>query len=380
MAFGRFIPDENGRACYRPDVPVIPPIEDVVENLQSASLALSEFDRRVSDLGVMGTVGRLFARLDAVHSSGAEGSTTTFTDLMEYESVPETAPDPDDARTVAACAEAFEASLDDPNPVGAILSIHKRLFANDADAFKARSAGSFKRVANGTYDTDSPTGTFYYTHPAQLPEALRDWLGFTMATDARTPELLRQLCSHWMFESIHPVTDGNGRIGRLLIPLVLKWKGTTKSGSAFIGEAVHGDKDIYIEALKDVRRTGDFTHWCNISLSFLRQTAEMNIERLDRLAHISVGWREQLEGFRRDSVLHRMVPWMLTKPAFTVKDASVELGVSFAVANNALQALEERGIVSLAGAGKRNRLFLAGEVLDAFDRFRQPDEAMPFRI
>jgi Fic family protein len=374
MVFGRFISDENGRSCYRPDVPVFPPIEEVVENLQSATLALNEFDRRVSELGVVGTVGRLFARLDAVHSSGAEGSTTTFTDLMEYESVPDSAPDPDDAQTVAACAEAFEASLDTPNPVDAVLSIHKRLFAKDTDAFKANSAGSFKKMPNGTYDADSPTGTFYYTHPAQLSDALKDWLAFTMATDAKTPELLRQMCSHWMFESIHPVADGNGRIGRLLIPLVLKWKGTTRSGSAFIGESVHADKDIYIEALKDVRRNGDFTHWCNISLSFLRQTADMNIERLDRLAEISLRWKGQLEGVRRDSVLHRMVPWMLTKPAFTVKDASTELNVSFPVANNALQALEEKGIVALAGAGKRNRLFLASEVLDVFDRFRRLDE------
>jgi Fic family protein len=211
----------------------------------------------------------------------------------------------------------------------------------------------------------------YYTHPDQLDEALSEWLSFTMATDPRTPELLRQLCSHWMFESIHPVMDGNGRIGRLLIPLVMKWKGATRSGSAFIGEAVHADKDLYIDALKDVRRSGDFAPWCNIALSFIRQTAESNIERLDKLSAISASWSEQLAGTRRDSVLHRMVPWMLTKPAFTVKHVGAELGVTFAVANNAVQVLVDKKIVSLAGSGSRNRLFLAPDVLDAFDRFRR---------
>lgn len=369
MAFGSFYTDGSS-ACYRPAVPVMPPLEDMIEGLQKTNAVLVEFDRRVSQLGVSGSVGRLFARLDAVHSSGAEGSTTTFTDLMEYESLPEAAPDPADARIVAACADAFEASIDTPNPLDAVLAIHRRLFENDANPFKVRSAGSFKTLPNSTYDGDFHGGQFYYTHPSQLPEALEDWLGFTMQVDPRTPELIRQLCSHWMFESVHPVMDGNGRIGRLLLPLVMKWKGATTTGCTFIGEAVHSDKEIYIDALKDVRRTGDFTHWCNIGMSFVRQTAESNIERLDMLDAIAREWNGLLEGTRKHSVLHRLLPWMLTKPAFTVKDASIEMGVSFTVANSAIETLLDKRIVSLAGQGRRNRLFLATSVLDAFDRFR----------
>jgi cell filamentation protein, protein adenylyltransferase len=64
-------------------------------------------------------------------------------------------------------------------------------------------------------------------------------------------------------------------------------------------------------------RSGDFAPWCNITLSFIRQTAESNIGRLDKLSVVSASWSEQLAGTRRDSALHRMLPWMLTKPAFT---------------------------------------------------------------
>jgi len=101
--------DPNGRPCFRPRAPGFPRLEDILDALDPAVAAVAEFERALAGWQPAGVIGRLFARLDAVHSSGAEGSTTTFTDLLEYESSRRTAADPDDAATVAACAEAFEA-------------------------------------------------------------------------------------------------------------------------------------------------------------------------------------------------------------------------------------------------------------------------------
>lgn len=373
MVYGQLYRDKQGRSCYRPPVPSFPNIADVSGELEKARIAIDRFDRRLSTFGMDGAVGRLFARLDAVHSSGAEGSTTTFTDLMEYASIPTIAPDPEDAAIVEACADAFEtASAGNAEPLTAMLAIHRRLFANDRDPHKSSSAGRFKSHPNAVYDADEPNGHFYYTHPDQLTEALQDWLAFTMKEDNREPELLRQVISHWMFESIHPMTDGNGRIGRLLLPLMLRRKGVTSASSAFIGEAVHADKDIYIAALKDARRTGNLAPWCKVALSFMRQTAENNLSRLDQLDTTLKGWKEALVRVRSDSVLHRLAPWMLTQPAFTVHEVARKMDVSFAVANNAIASMHGRGILSLANHGARNRLFLAHDVLNIFDRFRNP--------
>jgi Fic family protein len=371
MVFGTYFVD-RGRHCYRPSMPIVPPLEAVIDRLTPAAKAVEAFDRRLQKLGSKGPVGRLFARLDAVHSSGAEGSTTTFTDLMEYDSIPSAAPDPADAEIVAACAAAFEASLDTPEPLSAILAIHKRLFAGSKDNFDVQSAGQWKTIPNGTRDPDEPDGTFYYTHPSQLAPALIEWLEFTNSHSASVPELLRQICSHWMFESIHPVKDGNGRIGRLLVPLVLKWKRETQTGCVFFGEAVHQDKDLYIGALKDVRRTGDFVPWCRFMLAAIQRTAEDNLERLDKLQGISANWSSRTSKLRSDSSAHRLLPWMLTRPVFSVRDAEAELEVTFATANSAIQSLVDLGIVRKSGVGARNRLFMADQVLDVFDRFRNP--------
>ena len=100
MHTGIYELDPQGRRCFRPAVPRFPAIEDILDVLEPATAAVREFDRALSAWERPGLVGRLFARLDAVHSSGAEGSTTTFSELMEYQSSLRSAPDVDDAAAV----------------------------------------------------------------------------------------------------------------------------------------------------------------------------------------------------------------------------------------------------------------------------------------
>ena len=280
MDTGVYELDPQGRRCFRPAVPRFPALEDILDVLEPASAAIREFDRALSAWERPGLVGRLFARLDAVHSSGAEGSTTTFSELMEYQTSLHRAPDPADAAAVAACAEAIEEEPHE-DPVAATLAIHRRLFAQARDPMVTETAGRLKLRANGTADPDAPGGFFYYAQPASVPAALEAWRTFTLASDPRTPEIVRQTLSHWMFEHIHPVADGNGRIGRLLVPLMLRQKGTTHAACAFFGEAVHEEKALYVEALRAARVTGDMGPWARLMLSFLDRTAAANLSRLD---------------------------------------------------------------------------------------------------
>lgn len=374
QAFRNYEPDEGGGgrllSCYRPPVPPMPALDDVWPAVEHAMTAIGAFDRALSAFPVPGTVGRLFARLDAVHSSGAEGSTTTFTDLLEYETSLKNAPDPEDAEQVAACADAFEALQEgQPDLKTAILDIHRRLFERIADAHVAATAGQWKRYANCTSDYDSPNGMFFYTRPASTAAALAEWEAFTLATGG--PELVRQMLSHWMFEHIHPVADGNGRVGRLLVPLLLRRKSATTHACCFIGEAVHTNKDLYIDALKRGRLNGDMTHWTRLLLSFAAWTAERNLARLERLAEIHGHWQRTTAGFRSHSLVHRLVPWVLTRPAFTVKDALAGIGSgTFASVNTAVGRLVALGIVEPVQAPGRERLFIAPDVIGLFDATR----------
>jgi Fic family protein len=372
MTSGIFEFDDHGRRLFRPHPPSFPKIDDVYDLLDPAQAALRELDRRLFDLAQKGTIGRLFARLDAVHSSGAEGSTTTFTDLMEYESALKIAPDQDDAAVVAAVAAGMEERPDDGGLEGLVLNIHLRLFESNRDRMVSSGAGAFKTSPNLVRDPEEPGGLFGYTAPQSLEIAMREWGAFTLSAGGNANELVRQLLSHWMFEHIHPVPDGNGRIGRLLVPIMLKSRGFSKTACAFFGEAVHEDKSLYIDALKDARISGNPTNYMRQMLVFISRTATQNLMRLDRLDAIETDWKKRFAGTRSDSVVHRFVSYAITKPVFTVRDAQNDLGVSFAAANSAVRALEAQGIVSVPADSRRNRLFHADEVLGIFDRFRKP--------
>jgi Fic family protein len=235
-------------------------------------------------------------------------------------------------------------------------------------------AGQWKRHANRTADYESPNGMFFYTRPASTAAALAEWQAFTLDTGG--PKLVRQALSHWMFEHIHPVADGNGRVGAAAGPagaeaeishrpcLLLHW-------GSYIGEAIHANKDLYVDALKRGRSTGDMAHWTRLLLSFAAQMAEWNLSRLERLEEIHRKWRDITTRLRSHSLVHRLVPWVLTRPAFTVSDALAGIGAgTFTSMNTAVARLASLGIVEPAGAPGRERLFMAPEIIGLFDSTR----------
>lgn len=374
-----FAGEEDARRCFRPAVPTLPSLDDVHDLLAPATRNITEFDRLLADRGQDGAVGRLFARLDAVHSSGAEGSTTTFTDLLEYESSAKSAPDPEDAAGVGACSDAFEAETrtGNGNLVDATLRIHRRLFERSRNPAVSVTAGRWKERINGTADTASPGGFFYYTKPSSVPAAMEEFRHFVNEKDPRVPELVRQIAAHWMFEHIHPVADGNGRIGRLLVPLAVKGKGSTKTACVFLGEAVHEDKQTYVEALKEARIAADWTGWTRLLLQYSSETAVRNIGRIEALSALEKEWRAHVKGFRSHSVVHRLVTYAVTHPVFTVNDAVADLKTTFASVNTAASHLAKAGILSIADGARRDRLFEAAGVLALFDRFRTRHDHLP---
>jgi len=354
--------------CYRPSQPSFPKMDDVWQILDPANKAIEAFDRALEAFPVTGVAGKLFARLDAVHSSGAEGSTTTFTDLMEFQTALKRAKDVEDAREVSAVAEAFDnLSSSVAAPTKIILDIHYRLFHQARDPLAQSQAGRWKVFPNATFDEDIG-GPFYYCAPASLEHVLSEWECFTNATEGK-PELLRQALSHWMFEHIHPVPDGNGRVGRLMIPILMRQKGALKHGASFLGEAVHLNKSLYVDALKSGRRTGDFASWSRVFCSLVMQTANANLERLEKLGEIYARWKSVTSKIRSHSVVHDLVPWVLTKPSFTVRDALEFTGnqVSFQAMNTAIKRLEGCAIIRQVGVGGNERLFSAEEVIRLFE-------------
>lgn len=368
MASGTFEAGPRNESCFRPFVPTPPPLETIAEALDLASDTIRQFERRLAAWDKPAVLGRLFARLDAVRSSGAEGSTTTFTDLLEYESSLKSAPDTPDAASIAALSDEASEEID-ADPIDLARRFHHRLFERGTPR-QAAEAGLLKARVNRVRDEDAPGGFFAYTRTESLELALAEWRDFTMARSSQLPELVRQCLSHWMFEHIHPFSDGNGRVGRLLVPVLLRMKGFSTTTCAFFSEPVYEDKDLYLDGLKFARTSNNMTSWMQLMLGFMHRNAASNLDRLDTLLDIKRSWADRLADHRSDSLIHRLAPFALTRPAFTVNDAMAEIGGTFASVNNAAARLVEKRILVIAKGSQRNRLFQAPEVLDAFDHFR----------
>ncbi len=368
MLLGRYEFDERGTSCFRPGVPSFPDAGDVADLVDAAGVSVRILDRRLGEWPEPEVVGRLFARLDAVSSSGAEGSTTTFTDLLEYESALRSAPDVVDAAGVAVLSDAASMATGG-GLLPLVLGLHARLFEM-GDARVAALAGTWKARVNRTVDADAPGGLFAYALPSSVPSCMGEWERFVLDGSPRTSEAVRQCLGHWTFEHVHPVHDGNGRIGRLLVPLVMRRKGFTRHACAFVSEGVYHDKELYVEALKSTRVTGDTLGWARLMLGFMDQGARDNLRRLDGLLALKGQWEREARGLRSDSVVHRLVPYALTRPAFTVRDALADVGGSFASVNDGLARMVRMGLLEVAGDARRDRLFRAPAVLDLFDHFR----------
>jgi hypothetical protein len=369
LELGVFELDSQGRRCFRPDPPAFPEIDDVIDRLEAAAAALRKFDRALAGWPRPDLVGRLFAALDAVHSCGADGSALTFSELMAYQTSLRPARDTGEAAAVAACADIPGAEPIKIDPVAAALRIHRRQFMSAHDP----APDGLKLNPNGTLDRDAAGSLLYYTRPASVAAALEDWRSFTLGFDLDTPDLVRQVLSYWMFEHIHPFPDGNSRIGRLLVPLMLRSKGATRTTCAFFGEAVHRGRKVYIDGLRTARLSGDMTAWTRLMLMFLERTATANLARLDRLAALAHGWRRVTADSRPGSMVHKLVPFALTRPAFTRRDALETIGGTAAAMSTAALRLVEAGVLTTTDPAAPDPLFEAPAVLDIFDRFREAD-------
>jgi hypothetical protein len=112
------------------------------------------------------------------------------------------------------------------------------------------------------------------------------------------------------------------------------------------------------------------TAWTRLMLSFVGRSAAANLDRLTRVATVEAQWRSAVMRFRSDSMVHKLAPFALTRPAFTIEDARRAIGGTFASVNTAAAELVDAGILVIADQARRDRLFLARAVLDIFDRFR----------
>ncbi len=356
---GFYVPALRGGKAFVPNDPgKIEGFKGLITEVEKCSSALARLDTLIIRLPDPYLLTENLIFMEAVTSSRIEGTKARFEDL--FSTMPLS--NAEDVLEVKNCADAFrlgEEILSQSTSVTAVAQeLHKILMKGHPTVV----GGELKKSQNYTIKQDG--SIFAYTPPNYLEQALSMFENFTMKED-ELPELIRQAISHWIFEQIHPFPDGNGRVGRLLIPLILKHKGYIDTPFALISEFVEKQKNDYIRQFEQLHETGDWIPWCRFFLSVAHLNADKNITRITNLETLRLDYQERISDKSKNSVLHKIVQDLFARPRFTRKELTAIYGVSPRGASLVVQELIDRHIIRPVEKefSQRNVLFEAHEIL-----------------
>ena len=203
--------------------------------------------------------------------------------------------------------------------------------------------------------TDNPdTAAFVPPLPERLGDLMADWERY-VNEPIPIPPLIRCALMHYQFETIHPFLDGNGRIGRLLIGLLLHQQGRLTTPLLYLSGYLETHRREYYDRLQAVRERGEIQQWLQFFLTAVQRQAEDGVDRAGRLVQLRQEYALQAAGSR--SRVGELVPLLFTNPFLTVRRVERELGITNQGARNLVRDAEARGWVrglSLTGQGRRH--------------------------
>jgi len=363
---GRFVETAAGGEIVRAFVPSAlppePPIDilSLLDRLSLAERALGRLDGITMLLPRQELFLYMYVRKEAVLSSQIEGTQSTLTDLLRFETDAQAGQPIDDIREVSNYVDAMMYGLDRlqtlPLSLRLIREMHTRLLQNGRGGTK--SPGEFRRSQNWIGGT-RPGNALYVPPPVNELDVCLDALEQFMYEDrSRLPTLIKAGLLHVQFESIHPFLDGNGRIGRLLVTLFLNVNGVLRSPLLYLSLYLKTHRADYYRLLQEVRERGAWEPWLEFFLDGIAETANQAFDAATRIVALFKEDRERItaESERASSALR--VHELLQQNPFTTANALVErTGLTAPTINSALADLERLQVVEEVTGRKRGRVF-----------------------
>lgn len=370
---GRLALQPGGHRAFEPaPLPPDPPLDydDELRSLLSAAdRALGRLDGIATTLPNPNLFVAMYVRSEAVMSSQIEGSQATLADVLQFE-VDHTAKKPTvDVAEVVNYVDAMNhglARLDElPLSLRLIREIHERLMQGVRGG--ERTPGEFRKFQNwiGAPGTKLEDASYVPPAPNFMIDALRDLEKFLH--DDTLPPLVHAALVHAQFETIHPFGDGNGRVGRLLIALLLCKREVLGKPLLYLSHFLKRHRTEYYARLQDVHN-GRWEEWLAF---FLRGVAEM-ADSSSATAKKILAMREEHRAIlgasgAASAVQLRALDHLFQHPILTARGLEEALDVTFATANKVLTRMQSLNIVVEQTGQQRNRRFVYEQYLDLFE-------------
>lgn len=369
---GRVIQTPQGYWGFVPDPlpPQLTPTWELASQLSEADRALSELAGVARNLPNPHLLIDPFVRREAVLSSRIEGTQASLSDLFYFEASGAPGLAASDVREVANYVRALEYGLarlkDLPISLRLIREMHERLM--EGVRGEHLTPGEFRRSQNwiGRPGCTLTDAIFVLPPAAEMKDALSDLERYLHAPSA-LPPLVRLALVHYQFEVIHPFLDGNGRIGRLLITLMLCTEGLLPLPLLYLSAYFERHRREYYRLLLAVSQSGSWSDWV---IYFLRGVADQSrdaIKRSDRLLNLWQQYRQRLQAARSSLLLLLLVDGLFSHPAITIAQAASRLRVTKRSAQLNIEKLVREGILQEVTGRQRNRIFVATAIVNAVE-------------
>ncbi|MBA4090282.1 MAG: cell filamentation protein Fic [Sphingobium sp.] len=363
---GRFVDtiagSETVRAFVPPPLPPEPPIDilALLDRLSLAERALGRLDGITMLLPKQELFLYMYVRKEAVLSSQIEGTQSTLTDLLRFETEAQAGQPIDDVREVSNYVDALMYGLERvqslPLSLRLIREMHARLL--DSGRGGTKDPGEFRRSQNWIGGTRPGNALFVPPPVTELDACLGSLEAFMHEDQSRLPALIKAGLLHVQFESIHPFLDGNGRIGRLLVTLFLCVHGVLRSPLLYLSLYLKARRQDYYRLLQEVRERGAWEAWLEFFLDGVAETANQAFDAAARIVDLFKRDRDRIttESERAGSAL-RLHEHFQQNPFLTANLLVARTGLTAPTVNAALADLERLGIVEEVTGRRRGRVF-----------------------
>jgi Fic family protein len=362
-------------------LPPDPPIKfDVELNIlmDKANRSLGRLDGVTSRLPNTILFTQFYIKKEALLSSQIEGTKSTFSDILkiEFDRPKEI---PEDTQEVLnyifAIRHGFNVLKQSDEPeitFDLLFDLHKLLLAKTRGGNKP--LGQIKPGLNWSGDGKTPsTASMVFTPPENTWECLNDLINFLNNVPERTPVLMKVALAHVQFESIHPFEDGNGRIGRLLIVLLLCMEEALAEPMLYLSLYFKKNNSEYVERMQNVREKGDWEGWLKFFFQGVIYVTNEAIDAANEVLTLFAENTERIESLRTSNTPHRIHEYLKKYPITSIKRLSKDLKTSVPSITNGLKQLEKLEVVEEQTGYSRNRLFAYQTYINILAKGTLPD-------
>lgn len=369
-----------------PYIPEILPLKSIdwerhVTLIGQANAALARYDGIL--LGMVNPQVLLspLTTREAVLSSRIEGTQASLEDVLQYEAdFGDTGQDGglaytsqiQDIHEIINYRKAMGAAVGEmasrPLGINTIRSLHRILLAGVRGRHK--DPGEIRRIQNYIAPPGTPIdqATFIPPSPEKIMDALSNWEGYLYFNE-RDP-LVQLAVLKAQFELIHPFLDGNGRIGRMLVPIILYQKRVLSEPMFYISAYLERNRDVYYDRLLAVSRDGDWNGWISFFLEALALQAVENSKKARAILELYNDMKTRVAAITRSQYSIQAIDAIFSSPIVNSSDFSIKSGIPDRTAQRIIRKLEQDGILRLIreGRGSRSPTYLFSDLLDITEK------------